>query len=232
MKLKSTLAGLSLLGLTAMAGATTSWNLGSYTVSYDETTAGFGYLAGAFTSGGGLVGFNWAFSPAVQVTSLAGVAASATFALPDFTISVNPGYSASGPVKASMGNLVYFELLGGSTSITGAGTVQIDADPAYTLPAAPLAKLETGATAVSSLGYFADSASTAVGGFSSFSVSASSITLNATGTGASSFASIGAQPQNQYKIEFYVAEVPEPQSYALLLGGLGVLGWVARRRQR
>ena len=28
-----------------------------------------------------------------------------------------------------------------------------------------------------------------------------------------------------------VAAVPEPQTYAMLLAGLGLLGWVARRRQ-
>jgi hypothetical protein len=37
-----------------------------------------------------------------------------------------------------------------------------------------------------------------------------------------------------YRVEFDVtstAPVPEPSSYALLLGGLGLLGWAARRRQ-
>ncbi len=33
------------------------------------------------------------------------------------------------------------------------------------------------------------------------------------------------------KVSFISAPVPEPQTYALLLGGLGVLGFVARRRK-
>ena len=28
-----------------------------------------------------------------------------------------------------------------------------------------------------------------------------------------------------------VAPIPEPETYALMLAGLGVLGWAARRRQ-
>lgn len=29
-----------------------------------------------------------------------------------------------------------------------------------------------------------------------------------------------------------IAPVPEPQTYALFLGGLGVMGWMARRRRK
>ena len=37
-----------------------------------------------------------------------------------------------------------------------------------------------------------------------------------------------------YRIEVYqlsVGAVPEPTTYALMLGGLGLLGWAARRRR-
>ncbi len=225
MKLKL-LAAAALFCVSGLASATTSWNLGSYTVTYDETTTGFGYLAGAFTSGGGAVGFNWAVDPSVQVTSIAGAAASAVFAIPDFTISVNPGYVLSGPLKGSLGNIIYVEFgAGATTAITAVASVSVDGGPATVLPPTPLAKVSTGPT----LGYFADSGTAPLGVFTSFSVSAASITLSTTG---GSFASIGAQPQNQLKFEFFANPVPEPETYALLLAGLGVVGWMARRRQR
>ncbi len=34
------------------------------------------------------------------------------------------------------------------------------------------------------------------------------------------------------EIRAFVTQVPEPQTYAMLLAGLGVLGWAARRRQQ
>jgi len=34
-----------------------------------------------------------------------------------------------------------------------------------------------------------------------------------------------------YRIGFAVSPVPEPQTYALMLGGLAVTAWLARRRQ-
>ena len=33
------------------------------------------------------------------------------------------------------------------------------------------------------------------------------------------------------EIRAFVTAVPEPQTYALMLAGLGVLGWAARRKQ-
>ncbi len=34
------------------------------------------------------------------------------------------------------------------------------------------------------------------------------------------------------KVESIAAPVPEPESYALMLAGLGVMGFVARRRRQ
>ena len=225
MKLKSIAAAAALLAVSSLASATASWDLGSYTVTYDETTT-FGYLAGAFTSSGGSVGFHWAFSPDVQVTSVGGADASASFALPEFTISVNPGYTLSGGVTGTIGNVVYAEFgTGATTSAAVAALVSVDGSPALALPLTNLTKVSTGAN----LGYFADTATVPVGTFNTFTVSGGSITLTATGGFA---AAIGAQPQNELAFNFVANPVPEPESYAMLLAGLGVVGWVARRRRQ
>ncbi len=225
MKLKLIAAAAALITASSFASATTSWDLGSYTVTYDQTTS-FGALADAYTSGGGAVGFHWNFSPDVQVTSVGGSVVSATFALPDFTISANPGWTIGGDVTGSMGNVVYAEFGASTTSISVAASVSVDGSPAFALPLTSLTKVPTGG---GTLGYFADTATLPIGTFSTFTVNAGSITLNASGGFA---AAIGAQPQNTLAFSFTAHPVPEPETYALLLSGLGVVGWIARRRRQ
>jgi hypothetical protein len=229
MKLKL-LAAASLLSLAPLANAITTYVTAAYTVTYDETTAGFGFISSSFTAGGNLVGFEWSVQPAVQV-SASGGSASASFALPDFTISVNPGYALSGGLTGSLGQITYAEFGAASTTLSAAATVMVDALPATVLPMTALTKTSSSATT----GWFADLATAPLGGFSSFGVSAASIQLDATAA-QGSFAAIIGQTQNKLAFTFFAQEVsdpvPEPETYALLLAGLGVMGWIVRRRQR
>lgn len=55
----------------------------------------------------------------------------------------------------------------------------------------------------------------------------SDITLSA----ASAFVRDNFVPQTNYAFQVAFAPVPEPETYALMLVGLGVLGYVARRRK-
>ncbi|MDR7267672.1 hypothetical protein J2X20_000301 [Pelomonas saccharophila] len=224
MKLKSLAAAAALL-VSGLASATTTFNAGAFSVVYDETTTSFGWISSWFSGAAGATGFEWSVDPSVNVTSIGGAPVSATFAIPDFTISANAGYTLSGPVKSSLGNIVYFQNGAGSTtSITATGHVSVNGGPSTLLPSSPLTQTPSSP----SLGFFSGSSSFAAGNFSSFAVSGASITLNASG---GSFAAIGAQPQNKLKFEFTAVPVPEPETYALLLAGLGVVGLLARRRR-
>ncbi|RTL24418.1 MAG: PEP-CTERM sorting domain-containing protein [Burkholderiales bacterium] len=223
MKLLTVTAALAALALPAVA--TTTLNAGPYSVTYNETTPGFGSIS-ALGSGASSVSFEWSVNPVVNVSSVGGAPVSATFAIPDFTISVNPGYTLSGAISASLGNITYFLLGSNATaSITTTGKVSIDGAAPVTI--APTALPVTVVTPT--FGYFAGSGSYSVAGFSTASLSAASITLSASG---GNFVSIGAQPQNKLRFEFTATPVPEPSVYALMLAGLGVLGLRTRRRQQ
>ena len=67
------------------------------------------------------------------------------------------------------------------------------------------------------------------GPFNSIAVTGAGIDLSATG---GAFSNIGANPQNKLQISFdaVAMPVPEPETFAMLLAGLGALGLMARRR--
>lgn len=225
MKLTSVAVAAGLLCCLANAHATKDVNLGPYTLSYDETTV-LGELAG-WGGGGSLFSFAWAIPSSVQVAST-GPLVTASFDLPSFTITANPGWTLSGDVKAFLGNLVFTEVGGATTGILAYADVAVDGGPAsswsggvgWTASLAGPGYLQ---------GYFGDTATVPVGHFTSLTVSNASIVLSATG---GAFSSIVAQPQNRLEISLFAAAVPEPEGYAMLLAGLAVVGWVVRRRHR
>ena len=81
-----------------------------------------------------------------------------------------------------------------------------------------------------SIGYFSKSGPLAFGSFGSLLVGGGVLILASATNGISGFAAVLAQPQNQFSISFIAAAVPEPESYALLLAGLAVIGTILRRR--
>lgn len=221
MKLKSLAAAAALL-VSGLASAMTTLNVGAYSVTYDETTAGFGWITDASSTG-----FEWSLSGAVQVQSFAAGTVTATFALPDFTITANPGFTLSGALTGSLGNVTYFEAgPAASTSVAAGATLTVGANPAVVIPVAALAQNPTSANT----GWFAGSASAPIGTVNSLSVTGGTLVLTAN-AGAGSFAAITGQPQNKLSFTFTANPVPEPETYALLLAGLGLVGMLARRRQ-
>lgn len=228
MKSPALIAAALVLASATSAHAVQVVDLGAYTVSYDETTPGFGFMAYSFTSGGGSVGFAWSVSSSVLVTSL-GPAAMASFTMPDFTITANPGYTLSGPVVGSIGNLVFNEVAGATTGASVAGVMlSVDNGPMFPFGSA-LTKVTTTSAPGFMAGYFADTATAPIAGFSSFGFSGGSLDLTASG---GAFSSVISQPQNEFKISFVATPVPEPETVALFLAGLLTVGSLAYRRNR
>jgi hypothetical protein len=68
-----------------------------------------------------------------------------------------------------------------------------------------------------------------VGAFNSFSFSGGSLSLQASG---GLFSSIIGQPQNELRVSLVAMPVPEPETYAMLLAGLGVMALLFSRRRQ
>jgi hypothetical protein len=221
MMLKSVAAAAAFL-MASLASAATVYNAGAYTVTYDQSTL-LGTISGSWSSAGNTFGFEWSVPTGVSLANNGGPAASATFALPSFTLVANPGYELSGTLVGSLGNISYAEF-NGSTGMQADVTVKLNNGADWVVPTTALTKSPTNAFQ----GYFSGTGSVPLSGVTSFELKNATITLTAT---AGSFAAIGAQPQNTFSFSFAAVPVPEPESYALLLVGLGAIGLFSRRRQ-
>ena len=224
MQLKSIAAAAALLIAAGAASAMGFADFGSHTVEYDETTD-FAGIASSYTSGGGAAGFSWIVPPSIQLADFGG-GASIAFDLPSFTIEAKSGWMLSNP-SAFFGNLVFTEVMGATTQVKIFADVSVDGGPVMAL----MDLVDRTPTAIGSQfmnGYFGETFGPAAVGFNTLSVSNAYIELSAWG---GVFSSISSQPQNKLEVSLVAMPVPEPETYAMMLAGLGALGWMARRRR-
>lgn len=230
MKLKPALVAASLLLAVSAASATTSFDVGGATLTYDETTS-LGFTNESFNSFQS-EGFNWKIPVNVTLTNIAqNTIALKYVALPSFTIQAKPGYALS-DLTGFFGNPTFFDFGGtsniaftGNVSINGAAPVHIqDALIGFEItgPNPPVSNLNTG--------YFSQTY-TVPGAFSSFSVSEATLLLSAAVDANGTVASITSTPQNKLEISYTVVAVPEPETTAMLLAGLVAMGWMTQRRR-
>ena len=224
MKLKPAAVAISLLFGVSAASAIVVQDIGPATVTYDEKTT----LASlsSWSSVGSNYSFAWTIPNTAAVVSF-GALATTLVNLPSFTLTPNIGWTLSGEVTASLGNLFFVEVGGATTNITAIASASIDGGPVITTSGVT-AKTPTLLPPGALLGYFSDSRTLPIGAFNSLAVSNASLTLSASG---GTFSSITANPQNKLEISFTAMPVPEPETYAMLLSGIAVIGWVAKRRR-
>ena len=231
MKLQRIASGFVFMTASCLAGATTSQDLGTYTVTYDETSP-FGLIASTSSTSNAFgtdVGFNWVVPSAVQVSnSVPATTVNASYALPNVTVTVDPGWTLNGPLTVFLGNLSY-AAAGGTVSIQAVADVSVNGGPAVPMSTS-FANTVTGSGPGFTLGYLSETYATPVTGLSTISITNASIMLSAA---AGSFVAIGAQPQNvlSFDVAALPDPVPEPGTYLMLLSGVLVLGWVVRRRR-
>lgn len=224
MKFKPVFAAIALASLSALASATVTQDNGPYTLAYDETTD-FSYLESWFSSSVNY-GFHWAVPTTAQVASF-GTTTTTTVNLPSFTVSANPGWALS-DATGFLGNIVFTEVGAATTNIQLYADISINGGPVMSINGDTLGWTPTSAGTGFLQGYFAQTM-TLPGAFTTISVSNASIVLSA---GGGVFSNISAQPQNKLEISFAVAQVPEPETAAMLLAGLGALGLMAVRRRQ
>lgn len=221
---KRALTGVVLSAAVATAAQAASWDLGTYTVTYDETTT-FGYLAGAFTTSDNVVGFNWQFAGTAAdfVSSL--TTSSLALALPSFTITANASGALYGPVSITIGKLAFTEV-GAQAATSAMLNGSYDSGSGATAIGGSLSGFNVSTSGPVTSGSYVGTFTAPTGSFQSFDFSGT-LALAASG---GAYSGIQPTPDNSVRVEFHAAVVPEPETYAMWFAGLLGMAALGRRR--
>ena len=228
MKLKPVLVAASLLLAVSAASATTSFNVGGATLTYDETTP-LGFTNGSF-SGFQFELFSWQLpKSATVVNTVRGTTEFFTVDLPSFTLTANPGYALSN-FTVFFGNPTFFDL-GGTSNIEFNGEVSINGSAPISVSSLIDFEITNQNLGMGLNAGFFSQKETLPGPFTTFTLSNASLLLTASVNANGTVSSIVSNPQNMLEISYTVVAVPEPETGVMLLAGLTAMCWVARRRR-
>ncbi|MEI7464391.1 MAG: PEP-CTERM sorting domain-containing protein [Burkholderiales bacterium] len=228
MKLKSVFVAASLVLAVSAASATTSFDVGGATLTYDETTP-LGFTNGSF-SGFQFEGFSWQIpNSATVVNTVQGTTAFLSVDLPSFTLTAKPGYALS-DFSAFFGNPTFFDL-GGTSNILASGKVSINGAAPVSVSSLIEFQITNQNLSIGlNAGYFSQDGMLP-GPFTTFALSDASLLLTASVNANGTVPSIVSNPQNMLKISYAVVAIPEPETGVMLLAGLTAMGWLAGRRR-
>lgn len=192
----------------------------SIAYDYDDAPGAPGFGASFFDSSvDGQVSFGWSIPTSVAVTGTRPATVN-DFQMPFFFVRAAPGYTFTGPITGFIGNLDYKETGTGRTEAGIQGAIALDSGNTRNF---------TRLLDKDPSGFYSGSASLAHPGAFDALVFFGYLSLGARGNANN--ASITANPQSTFTMSFLAAPVPEPESYAMLLAGLGVIAAFAMKRR-
>lgn len=210
------------------ASAVTVTDLGPATLSYDASSS-FGALVDVSTDAAGRISFSWTV-PAFAYYSLGGTL-QVDLALPGFTLTPDAGRALGSVMQVSLGDVMVGEVgKGAHAEVSFAAVSALDASSEVPLSGhswrelAPVTVGGSGARATYGTEFLLGEPHQGALQFNGAHVSLH--------LGGGNFTSLSSLPTTRLTVtmDTVQAPVPEPGTEALLLAGLAVVGFLARRR--